>query len=74
MFKEAIEVKGEMALSTGDLNKYLPAVIKAETILGWMQPHEKIKNGYYWRVRDQVPEICRRMEGQIALVKAQCES
>lgn len=69
-FPEAQIVSGHMAISTGDLNKYLPAVVKAETLIAaGFKPHEKVKNGYWWRVGDQVPLICNWLQNVIGEVK-----
>lgn len=74
-FPEAQVVSGQMAISTGDLNKHLPAVVKAETLIAaGFTPHEKIKNGYWWRVGDQVPEICNWMQVKIGEVKLKAGS
>ena len=70
-FPEAQDVKGVLAISTGGLNKHLPAVVKAETLIAaGFTPHERIKNGFWWRVKDQVPAICEWLKKNIDDTKA----
>jgi hypothetical protein len=69
-FPEAQDVKGELSISTGDLNKYLPATVKAEYLIDQgFEPQEKIRNGYWWRVKDQVPAICQHLVDKTNAVK-----
>lgn len=56
-------------LSTAGLNKHLPAIVGAASILEWgFHPHAKVKAGYWWAVED-VPAICDKMIEIIESVK-----
>ena len=56
-------------LSTAGLNKYLPAIVGAASIVEWgFTPHARVKAGYWWALED-VPMICDKMIRLIEVAK-----
>jgi hypothetical protein len=56
-------------ISTAGLNKYLPAIVGAASIVEWgFHPHAKVRAGYWWALED-VPAICDKMVRLIEVAK-----